>query len=48
MTVAFGGKTAFFVVSVKEAFISGDVNGDGVINGRDSGLLLQYLAELGC
>ncbi len=45
VTVAFGGKTAFFEVSVKEAFISGDVNGDGVINGRDSGLLLQYLAE---
>ena len=45
VTVAFGGKTAFFEVSVKKAFVSGDVNGDGVINGRDSGLLLQYLAE---
>lgn len=43
VTVAFGGKTAFFEVSVKEAFISGDVNGDGVINGRDSGRFCSIL-----
>ena len=26
-------------------YLVGDVNGDGVVDGRDSGLLLQYLAE---
>ena len=27
-------------------YLVGDVNGDGVVDGRDSGLLLQYLADI--
>ncbi|MFR1518429.1 MAG: dockerin type I domain-containing protein [Clostridia bacterium] len=45
VTVGFGGKTAAFDVTVTAAFQYGDLNGDDNIDGKDAGLLLQYLAE---
>ena len=45
MTVSYAGKTAFYTVQVSSAFTYGDLNGDGKINGADSTLLQQYLAE---
>lgn len=45
VTVGYGGKTTSFEVSVTALFEYGDLNGDGAVNGIDSGLLLQYLAE---
>lgn len=47
VTVTYENKTASFEVDVTQASLSakpGDLSGDGKINGKDSTLLMQYLA----
>lgn len=47
ITVSFGNRTTTFKVTVAEpasAVVIGDANGDGVVDGMDATLLLQYAA----
>lgn len=43
ITVSYGGKSDSFVVRVKEAYISGDLNGDDKVTDRDAIYLMYHI-----